>query len=227
MQPKAFYVTASVLVALLILASISGLYFYSQASSETQAKNQYLSELTTLNGKYDTLAANYDAVLSDFNQTLSLLSSTVAVVNNSLPAYTNASTELPLLWSSYLKLKPASAAVYTADILLDFGNGTSRWYNGTAVQPGWDAYVATVVLTGGRVDAALFQFPGYPPEHQVFGIDGASSASDTSWFVWTYNSTGWSVSQVGADLIPIYNGTVVAWTLCGYNPTTYAPTCSP
>jgi hypothetical protein len=147
------------------------------------------------------------------DQTLALLAGTVGAVDTSLPIYRQASSQLSGLWSSYLKLKPASIHVYSANILFNFGNGTRRWYNGSQTQPGWNLYTATVVLTGGKMQAIWYPSFG---EHLVDGIDGVSSTKTNYWLVWTYDSTAlWQKARLEADLLPVYNGSVFAWTFCG------------
>jgi hypothetical protein len=111
----------------------------------------------------------------------------------------------------------------TTNILLNFENGTRTWYNNTAVQPGWNLYLATVLITRGDMNATYY--PQYQ-EHLVTGLDGVQNSANESWFIWTWNSTAsWQVAQVGADQIPTPTGSVFAWTFCGTN-SDYAPTCS-
>ncbi len=113
--------------------------------------------------------------------------------------------------------------VATINILLDFGNGTQRWYNDTAVQAGWNAYLATVVVTGGNLNDTWY--PQYG-EHLVNGIDGLQNSRSGSWFLWTYGSASrWEVAQSGADQLPATNGSVFAWSYCGIT-ASYAPTCT-
>lgn len=224
MATRTIYVVAIALVALLIISATAGVYYYYEYGQATQSKNQYVGELTTAMSQYNHLAANYNSSLALYNETFSLLVGTLAVVNTSLPIYQQASGELSHLWSQYLSLKPASSSLYTADILINFGNGTQHWYNNTQVQPGWNMYIATVVLSHGDLQAQWY--PQYQ-EHFISGIDGVSNSKSMYWFLWTYNSTAsWQVAQVGADDLPVYNGSVFAWTYCGETPS-YAPTCSP
>jgi hypothetical protein len=221
---KAIYGVAITLVALLIISATAGAYYYYEYQQATQSKNQYVNELTTATSQYDGLALNYNSSLSLYNETFALLVGTIAVVNTSLPIYQQASSQLSQLWSKYLSLKPASSSIYAADILIDFGNGTRLWYNDTRVQPGWDMYVETVVLSHGDLQAQWY--PDYQ-EHLVTGIDGVSNSQTMDWFLWTYNETAsWQSAQVGADQLPVYNGSVLAWTYCGES-ASYAPECTP
>ncbi len=231
MATKSVYVVTIALIAVLIVSATSGAYYYYEYQQATQSKNEYESELVAANSDYQKLVSNYDASLSLYNETFSLLTSTIAEVNTSQPVYAQVSSELTTLWDRYLSLKPASASLFETDILIDFGNGTSRWYNGTQVQPDWNLYIATVVLSKGDVQAQWYPAgyfgPGTPGEHFVTGIDGVSNSQTSYWWLWTYNSTAsWQLAPVGPDLLPVYNGSVFAWTYCGQTPS-YAPACSP
>ncbi len=224
MTSKTIYSIVTVFAALLIISVSVGVYYYYELGLESQSKNQYISELTTVTSRYNQLASNYNSSLLLYNKTFSLLVRAIAVVNTSQPIYKQATSELSQLWSSYLKLKPASSSLYTANILFDFGNGTRHWYNSTEIQPGWNMYIATVVLTNGNLQAQWY--PQYQ-EHFVSGIGGVSNSKTMFWFLWTYNKTAsWQTAQVGADNLPVYNGSVFAWTFCGET-SSYAPTCKP
>jgi len=221
---KTIYGFAITLVALLIISATAGAYYYYEYQQAAQSRDRYVSELTTEASQYKGLASSYNSSLSLYNETFALLVGTIAVVNTSLPIYQQASSQLSQLWSRYLSLRPASSSLYAADVLIDFGNGTSVWHNGTQVQPGWNMYVETVVLSRGDLQAQWY--PEYQ-EHLVTGIDGVSDSQTMGWFLWTYNETAsWTTSQLGADLLPVYNGSVLAWTYCGES-SSFAPECTP
>lgn len=129
--------------------------------------------------------------------------------------------------STYLGELKASAGTSgfaaSTNILLDFGNGTQRWYNDTRVQPGWNVYLATVVITDGNLNDTWY--PQYG-EHLVNGIDGVQNTGSRSWFLFSYNSTSrWQATQLGADELPASNGSVYAWAYCGVS-ASYGPTCA-
>ena len=221
---RTIYGIALFFVALLIVSITAGAYYYYEYEQATESKSRYVSELTAATIQYDRLALNYNLALSLYNETLSLLVGTIAAANTSQPIYQQVSAEISQLWARYLSLKPASSLLYAADVLVDFGNGTRHWYNNTQVQPGWNMYIETVVLSQGNLQAKWD--PQYQ-EHFVSGIDGFSNSKSTYWFLWTYNSTAsWQVAQVGADDLPVYNGSVFAWTYCGVT-ASYMPTCNP
>ena len=224
MATRPIYGAAVVLTALLIISATAGVYFYYEYQQAVQSRNQYLGELTAAASRYDGLASKYNSSLALYNETFAFLVGTISVVNTSLPIYQQASSQLSQLWSRYLSLKPAASSLYSADVLIDFGNGTRLWYNDTEVQPGWNAYVETVVLSHG--DLKALWYPEFQ-EHLVSSIDGVSDSPTMSWFLWTYNETAsWQASPVGADLVPVDNGSVLAWTYCGEN-ASYAPECIP
>jgi hypothetical protein len=213
MPPRSLYGIVAILLAGLIISSTFGIYYYSQFNRQSQVVDRYVSDLTDADAQFNHLASQYDSALTFYNQTLALLAGTVGAVNTSLPIYAQASSQLSGLWSGYLNLKPQSAHVYTADVLFNFGNGTRRWYNDSQVQPGWNLYTATVVLTEGNMEATWYPAFG---EHLVNSIDGVAATETNYWLVWSYNSTAqWQQASVGADLLPVYNGSVFAWALCG------------
>jgi hypothetical protein len=213
MSPKNLYGVVAVLLAALIISSSFGAYYYYQYGQQSAIGNHYVLDLSDAATQYNQLATQYNSALGSYNQSLALLAGTVGALNTSLPIYGQASSQLSGLWGSYLKLKPQSARVYSSDILVNFGNGTRHWYNNTQVQPGWSLYTATVVLTGGNMQATWYPAFG---EHLVSSIFGVAGTKTSYWIIWSYNSTAlWQKAQVGADLIPVNNGSVLAWTYCG------------
>ena len=225
-QSKSAYQVIVVLVALLLIVSSVAAFYYFQDQQASSQNRSYVGELNTALVSYQSLSKSYNASLSGYNRTLSLLATAVANLNTSTPAYRNASVALGLLWDNYQRLASASgerALVYEVNLLLDFGNGTRVWYNDSAAQPGWNGYVVTLVLLKGNVQAAWY--PQYG-EHFVSGVDGALQTPSESWFVWEFSGGAWTVAQTGADQVRVSNGTIMAWTLCGYD-ANYNPTCMP
>lgn len=221
-----FYGVVSVFVALLILTSSLAVYYYGQDQQSASQNQKYVAELGTALASYRSLSGSFNSSLADYGRTLELLGSAVANLNTSTPAYSNASRALGSLWNSYQQLSSQSGKrvlVYVVHLLVNFGNGTRRWYNNTAIQPGWNGYVATLVLLKGNVQAAWY--PQYG-EHFVTGVGGVSQTSAASWFFWSFSAGKWALAQTGADGLRVNNGTSIAWTLCGYD-VNYDPTCSP
>ena len=223
-----FYGVVAVLVALLLLTSITALYYYNQYQSASSATEASGAELGVALARYDALAGQYNSSLSNDYTTISLLAQAVASLNTSTPAYRAASGDLATLWRSYQSLVDAGGGkplAYDVHMLVDYGNGTLRWYNDSTAQPGWNAYVATLVLLDGDLNATWYPQFG-SGEHFVTAINGVPGTESLSWSIWTYGGNQWTYSQVGADLIQAQNGTTIAWALCGYN-SSYQPTCVP
>jgi hypothetical protein len=102
---------------------------------------------------------------------------------------------------------------YFSNILIDYGNGTKTWYNNTKVDPGWNLYVTTQLITNGHINATYY--PQYG-SHFITAIYNVANTKTNYWLLWTYNSTAaWHMAQVGSDQLKMYNGSVYAWTYCG------------
>lgn len=218
---------AAVLLAGTIVASSFAFLYYIQYQQQSSEIRQYTSQLDSSLKGYESLNSSYQEALRGYNQSIVLLSQAISSLNTSSPAYIVGSHEISALWQSYLRLSgvKAGAITYSMNLLLESGNGTRRWYNDTLIQPGWNAYVVTVVVLNGNVQATWY--PQYG-EHLVTGLGGLGNdvRQGKSWFLWTWNSTAsWQTAEVGADQIPIRNGSVIAWTYCSYNPLTFSPVC--
>lgn len=151
-----------------------------------------------------------------------VVSSVVAVAyyddyQQQLSINSHQSTELQHYISKY-------GAVLEANVLVDFGNGTRNWSNGTQVQPGWNLYTLTLAVTNGDVNSTCCEFGS----HLITGIYGVQNqpSQNRAWLVWTYNATSsWQPAQEGADLINVFNDSAFAWTYCSYSPSTGDPEC--
>lgn len=212
------------MTALVIISATFGGYYYLQASATASINSQLVAELNSANSNYTKLASNFNTLISSYNESIYLLSRTIAVINTSLPIYRQSSLELTALWQTYQSMSPVSTSLLRNSILFDFGNGTSRWFNDTAIDAGWNLYIETVVLNNGHVDAQWY--PQYG-EHLVNGIAGISNTGTKYWFLWSYNKTaGWQTSQVGADSVLVTSGSVYGWTYCAED-TNFNPVCRP
>ena len=217
------YGVALIIIASLLVGGTLGAYYFTQYSNERSVNANLIRQLNDSAARYGQLASNFNTLLTSYNKTFSLLSRSIEVVNTSQPVYREASRELSSLWLQYLTLKPASTSLLQDDVLFDFGNGTRVWHNDTAVQPGWNFYIETVLLTKGDIVAQWY--PQYG-EHLVTGIQGVGNTQSKFWFLWTYNATSWQKAPAGADLLIVSNGSMYAWTFCGATPA-FEPTCKP
>ncbi len=214
------------LVALLLVTSSLAALYYGRYQEQTSDTNTYVKELRGALTKYDQLSSSYRSSLEDFNRTIALLTNALSNLNTSTPAYMEGSRALRTLWNQYLALASENGTGplrYSANMLLEFGNGTTRSFTGETIQPGWNAYTATLVILNGSVQATWY--PEFQ-EHYVTAIEGVSGGKTTAWFVWSLNGTHWEVAPTGADAIQVHNGTTFAWTLCSYGQSG-EPECSP
>ena len=208
---------------ILISATFAG-YYYVQNSNAASDNSKLATELNGASASYSSLASNFDLLLAKYNESIYLLSSAIAVMNTSLQAYQDASAQLSALWAAYQSLSPAPASLLHNSVYFDFGNGTERWYNDTAIDAGWNMYLETVVLMNGSISAAWY--PSYN-EHFVTGIGGVPNSASMYWFLWAYSrTTSWQPVQVGADNVLVTSGSIYAWTYCGAD-ANFKPTCTP
>jgi hypothetical protein len=113
--------------------------------------------------------------------------------------------------NSYLKSRLGSVSE-TVDIGVNFGNGTTLWYNDTYVPVGASVYNATYAATGGRVTTESFTL-GNVTEAFVTGVLGVQSTS-TSYWIWYYfdsASSSWTEATVGAGEFLGVQGGVYLW----------------
>lgn len=216
----------ALLIALLFVTSSLAALYYGRYQEQTSDTNSYVKELHGALAEYNQLSSSYGSSLKGFNRTLSLLTNALSNLNTSTPAYLEGSQALGTLWNQYLALASEGGtrpARYSASMLIEFGNGTEKSFTGKPIQPGWSAYMATLVILNGSVQAIwdpVFQ------EHYVTAIEGVSGGGTTAWFVWSLSGTHWEEAPTGADAIQVHNGTTLAWTLCNYDQS-FKPDCSP
>lgn len=104
----------------------------------------------------------------------------------------------------------ANANVFTVNTLLNFGNGTSKWFNDTHVPLGWNFYDLTVYVANGNVEST---WSSDYHSHFIIGIDGIGSSGANYWALWQFcnNDRAWLYSYVGADEIALSNNQTLAW----------------
>ena len=104
--------------------------------------------------------------------------------------------------------------VISVDTLINYGNGTSIWYNETNVPIGSTLYSLTLQIANGHV-GSVDEFPYGHFITSINGVtsDGIGSNCNYCWGIWIYcpNSNGWMYSLYGADSLKLNNGDVVAW----------------
>jgi hypothetical protein len=105
--------------------------------------------------------------------------------------------------------------------LLNFGNGTSKWFNESRVPIRWNFYNLTISVTNGNVDSTYYG--GLLNEHYINAIDGVRQDSSSFWHLWQYcnKDSAWSYSNVGADQIRLVDNQTLAWYFDSFN--SYGP----
>jgi len=113
--------------------------------------------------------------------------------------------------SQYLQhLYPAnstsSANSASINVMFNYGNGSTNWFNSTLVPRGSSFYNTTVSLTNGRLEAKYYDTFH---EHFVSSINGVKNSGASYWEIWIYctKDRAWMSSSWGADLLkPTTNG---------------------
>jgi hypothetical protein len=124
-------------------------------------------------------------------------------------------TQAEALNSTYVSQLKQLNVKYNSNIFVDYGNGTSHWYNVTNVQPGSNLYVETEIIANGQVNATYY--PEYE-SHLVTAINNVGNTNSLYWLLWTYNKTAlWQMASTGPDLLPVTNNSIFAWSYCGAN----------
>jgi hypothetical protein len=101
-----------------------------------------------------------------------------------------------------------SNSCLSVETLINYGNGTSRWFNKTNIPSNWNFYDLTANIT--KVQATY-----YPSayEHFVTGINGVENNGPYFWSLWAIceNSMAWFATNVGADAIHFTTYHTLAW----------------
>jgi hypothetical protein len=105
---------------------------------------------------------------------------------------------------------PNGSTLGTVNTLINYGNGTMKWYNETKIPANWNFYNLTVYLTRENIVAP---FDTLLNEHYVTGINGVNNHSPYFWTLWTFceKQSAWAQATVGADKIFLGNNSTLAW----------------
>ena len=106
--------------------------------------------------------------------------------------------------SQYLQqLYPTSTSSQSnssIDVLFNYGNGSTPWFNSTLVHRGASFYNVTVSLTRGRLEAKYYD---QYHEHLVSSINGVKNGATSYWQIWIYctRDRAWMYSSWGVDAL--------------------------
>ena len=109
----------------------------------------------------------------------------------------------------------ASPNTTTVNLLVNYGNGTLTWYNGTTVPATSNFFDATEQVLNGNVGAVFFTSFG---SHFVYSINGVGCPAsnifcDQAWAFWTLDGICWDLPFVGVDQVSVSQTSTVAWFL--------------
>ena len=107
-------------------------------------------------------------------------------------------------------LEELEGLTIVVDILIDYGNGTAVWFNGTRIPLGADLLTATEMV------ADVEYFEG---EYGAFvtAINGVGGEENRYW-LWYYLKDGcWEMGPVACDAWILHDGDVVAWRYTSFS----------
>lgn len=99
-----------------------------------------------------------------------------------------------------------------ANLLINFGNATRRWYNNTRITVGSNLINLTSEAVGNeKVALTISQYGAL-----LTSIDGVGSEKIKPnyfwlWWIWSPEKKEWELAQVGADSYKVRDGDVIAW----------------
>lgn len=100
------------------------------------------------------------------------------------------------------------------NMIINYGNGTSVWFNQTNILKGLNVFNLTLILAHNNVKFTCY-CDWTPPENLVTGINGvlATPTSPYYWSLWSFcaSDSAWQYSEVGADLIPVSDHGIYGW----------------
>jgi hypothetical protein len=106
---------------------------------------------------------------------------------------------------------PGGSSYLDVNTLINYGNGSSEWFNRSDVPIGWNFYNLTVHIA--TVHSVFYS--GLLNEHEIVGINGVASSplSPFYWSLWKVCQVekAWEYTKFGADDISLANGDVLAW----------------
>jgi hypothetical protein len=96
--------------------------------------------------------------------------------------------------------------VLKVNLLIDYGNGTRRWHNGTLVPLGSSLLNATMQVAS--VNYTLGTYGAFV--NSINGINNDKSRS-MYWMYWVFREGKWVLGEVSADNFRLKDGDIVAW----------------
>jgi hypothetical protein len=98
-------------------------------------------------------------------------------------------------------------SVIRVDLLVDYGNGTSVWYNGTEVSLDASLFDVTRMLA----DVTTSYWSSMEPGHILLSSINGHGTGFWVWYYWDEASGGWVFGPVGCDAWALRDGGVYKW----------------
>jgi hypothetical protein len=103
------------------------------------------------------------------------------------------------------------------NMLVNFGNGTRRWYNGTVLPSGASVYNATARVFGSDMNATFTPYGVMVTDIGGIGPSEEHPNSYWIWFRWDPASGTWTMGDTAADQHRLLPGEPVAWALLDFS----------
>jgi hypothetical protein len=156
---------------------------------------------TDINETYNQLLNDYENLLQTSNVTEdnfgSLLSEYYTLFNLSA--------------LKELGLSVSKASTLSVNIVIDYGNGTVKWFNETEVPAGYTLFELTQEIVTIKYSYYSYMSPGHV---FVDSINDKSNVGYTSYWLWNYWNNAdksWVPGPVGCDAWLLQNGGIYEW----------------
>lgn len=93
------------------------------------------------------------------------------------------------------------------NIGINYGNGTTAWYNDTYISNGWSLFNATMRIATVNYTVSFGIW--------VNGINGVfeNATAGKYWMWYTWSSGNWTLVWIGSDTYLLKNGDTIKWEL--------------
>jgi len=155
---------------------------------------------------------------------LNLLLTFLLVVSIILNLYL--ASQLVMLNQKVSELNRAlSENTVVANLVINFGNGTRKWYNNTLLPFGSSLLNLTLKATNGNVEYSIGKYGAF-----VMGISNVGTKFTKKnyywlWYKWNSTSKSWELGATSADNYKVMNGDILGWVYA--NVSSWPPTEKP
>jgi hypothetical protein len=109
-----------------------------------------------------------------------------------------------------LGLSVSKASTLSVNIAIDYGNGTTEWFNDTKVPAGYTLFELTQ-----KISTIKYTYYSYiSPGHVMVGSINDKNSTLTSywlWYYWDISGKSWVLGPVGCDAWLLQNGGIYEW----------------